>query len=62
MGLLRGQSPQRQQLDALLLVVESNAAQLAGVVAKELRPGDRGTVVIQLRYLADQIDTYGPAN
>jgi hypothetical protein len=36
-----------------MVAVEAPAAKLAGIVTAELRPGDRGAVVEQLRYLAN---------
>ena len=54
-GWFEDQSPERQQFDALMVAVEAPAATLAGVVVAELRPGNRGAVVEQLRYLANLI-------
>ena len=39
-----------------MLAVEAPAAKLAGIIAAQLRPGDRGAVVEQLRYLANLIE------
>ena len=51
-----GQSPERQQFDALAVVLEADAGKLAQVAAAELRVSDRGAVVEQLRYLANLIE------
>ena len=55
-GWFDDQPPGRQQFDALMAAVEAPAARLAGIVAAQLRPGDRGAVVEQLRYLANLIE------
>ena len=39
-----------------MAAVEAPAAKLAGMVTAELRPGDQGAVVEQLRYLANLIE------
>lgn len=53
---LKGQSPGRQQYDALMVAAHANALTLAKIVAAELAPGDRGALTAQLRYLANLID------
>jgi hypothetical protein len=55
-GWFEDQSPEHRQFDALMAAVEAPAARLAGIVTAQLRPGDRGAVVEQLRYLANLIE------
>lgn len=51
-----GHTSQRQTFDALAVVVEADASQLAEIAVAELRPGDRFAVAEQLRYLANLIE------